>query len=173
MAGAGFTSQTRGPWILRDLPLLQQLAGLTTLRIGLSLTTGREDIRSPYEPHCPPLDERLRAIRSLRAAGILAHATLAPILPCDPGRLADAALEATTLPILGDPLHVRATRRHGATTRHAAWRIGEHRKHLPWFDPQFQQEIIERCKQRRWRPPAPSPLVRRHFDGWHKSNSRQ
>jgi DNA repair photolyase len=145
---AVFTIQTRGPAILRDLPLLEQLARHTTLRVSFSLTTDRDDIRRLYEPHCAPLDERLRAIRSLRAAGILVHATLAPILPCDPERLIDAALEATNLPIIGDPLHVRATKRHGATTRHAAWRIAEHRKHLPWFDPQFQQEIIERCKQR-------------------------
>lgn len=144
---AVFTIQTRGPSICEDLPRLVRLAERTTLRVSFSLTTDREEIRRLYEPHCAPLAERLQAMKQLREAGIIVHATLAPILPCDPIRLLDAALETTTVDVIGDPLHLRATKKHGATTRGAAWRVAEHHHHEDWFDAGKQQEIVERMKQ--------------------------
>src|SRR2546426_2927488 len=87
--------QTRGPLILRDVGKLSDLATRTTLRVSFSLTTDREEIRRLYEPLCAPLNERLQAIRELRASGIETYATLAPLLPCNPDKLMDLAMEAT------------------------------------------------------------------------------
>ncbi|MEJ7606186.1 MAG: radical SAM protein [Bryobacteraceae bacterium] len=104
-----FVVQTRSSMILRDVTLLQRLSDRTRLRVSFSLTTNSESVRKVYEPHCQSFDERVAAIHTLTVAGIATHATLAPLLPCDPERLADAALEATTRDLIGDPLHVRAT----------------------------------------------------------------
>lgn len=139
-----FVLQTRGPLILSDLDLLCELAQCTTLRVSFSLTTDREDIRRLYEPHCATFEQRLQTICTLRAAGIETYATLAPLLPCDPEALARAALEASGRDLIGDPLHVRAVKRHGATTREQAFRISAVNSHDPWFDPAFQSEIVER-----------------------------
>jgi DNA repair photolyase len=133
--------QTRGRGILRDLPLLRRLP---RVRVSFSLTTDREDIRQLYEPHCLSGDERLDVVRALTAAGIDTWATLAPLLPCDPEALAEAALDATRRDLIGDPLHVRATKRCGATTRDAAYRIAERQGHLEWFEPEFQTAIVNR-----------------------------
>lgn len=138
-----FTLQTRGPLVLRDLDLLCALARRTTLRVSFSLTTNREDVRRLYEPHCAAFDERLAVIRTLRAAGIETYATLAPLLPCDPEVLTRAAIEASGRDLIGDPLHVRAVKRHGATTREAAFRIAEVHGHREWFDPAFQGAMVE------------------------------
>jgi DNA repair photolyase len=139
------TVQTRGPLVTRDIDLLQQLPDV---RVSFSLTTNREDVRRWYEPHCPPLADRLAAMHTLREAGIRVFATLAPILPCDPEVFADAALEASTENIIGDPFHVRAVKRHGATTRPEAERISKVRGFEQWHEPAFQHEIVERIGER-------------------------
>ncbi len=141
-----FVIQTRGPLILRDLDTLLRLSRRTTLRVSFSVTTNREDVQKKYEPHCASFEERLRTIAELRRAGIETYATLAPLLPCDPEVLAAAAIEATGRDLIGDPLHVRAVKRNGATTREAAWKISSANQFEEWLDPGFQCQIVERIR---------------------------
>jgi DNA repair photolyase len=143
---AVFTIQTRGPLIERDIPLLAELGKRTKLRVSFSLTTNDERIRALYEPHCEPLAQRLAAVGRLRDAGIEVFATLAPLLPCDPEELALLAIDSTANDLVGDPLHVRSVKTSGATTRTAALRIAEKHGHMEWFDPAFQNTIVERIR---------------------------
>ena len=139
-----FVIQTRSPLIVRDLSPLVELSHRITLRVSFSLTTNREDVRKLYEPHCATIACRLRAIRQLRQAGIATFATLAPILPCDPEQLAAMALDATVEDIIGDPLHIRALKPRGATTREAAFAISQKHGYAAWLDAGFQREVVER-----------------------------
>ena len=134
-----FTIQTRGPLIERDLQTLVALKDLTTLRVSFSLTTNRDDIRRLYEPHCASIQARLATMKRLRNAGIEVHATLAPILPCDPEALAKLAIEATDSDLIGDPFHVRSVKPTGATTRQAAFGISNHHGFTEWLDPEFHR----------------------------------
>jgi len=143
-----FTVQTRGPLIMRDIARLQRLAQLTTVRISFSITTDSETVRRWYEPHCAPIPERLETLRSLRAAGLSAYATLAPLLPCNPEALIDVALDASDQDIICDPFHVRAVKKHGATTRDAALRISRARGFTEWHDPAFQAAAVETMRLR-------------------------
>jgi DNA repair photolyase len=136
--------QTRGPLILRDLARLSELSRRTALRVSFSLSTNRENIREPYEPHCATLDCRMKAIQERRAAGITTFAALAPLLPCDPEELAGLALPVTGPDIIGDPLHVRAVKPRRATTREAAFAISERHEFSAWLDPEFQAGIVAR-----------------------------
>lgn len=138
-----FVIQTRGPLICRDLPRLVELSKRTTLRVSFSLTTNNEDIRRIYEPHCASIEQRVNTIHALREAGVTTHATLAPLLPCHPERLAALALQATDTDVIADPLHVRAVKKQGATTRREAVRIAIKLGHREWFDPDFQAEVLE------------------------------
>jgi DNA repair photolyase len=142
-----FVIQTRSPLILRDICLLRELSRATVLRVSFSITTDREDVRRRYEPHCESNNERLAAIRELDTAGIEVYATLAPILPCDPETLAVLALEASRRRLIGDPLHTRAAKPRGATTREAAWRIAGRYGELSWFQPEPQLEAIRIIEQ--------------------------
>ncbi len=139
-----FVIQTRGPLILRDLPLLLSLASVTQLRISFSITTNRDDVRRRYEPHCESNQTRLQVIAALRRAGLVAYATLAPILPCHPEILARQAIEASGLDLIGDPLHSRERKRRGATSRAAALAIAEHNAEQQWFSPLFQDQVVHR-----------------------------
>jgi DNA repair photolyase len=143
-----FVIQTRGPLILRDLGRLRTLARRTRLRVSFSITTDRDDVRQLYEPLCAPIEERVAVVRRLREAGIAVYATLAPLLPCDPEALIGLALEATDRDIVADPLHVRAVKTSGATTREAAERISEKRGYGEWHEPAYQAEIVETMRSR-------------------------
>lgn len=138
-----FTIQTRGPLIMRDIERLRALSRRTTLRVSFSITTNREAVRRLYEPHCARFEERLDVVRELRDAGIETYATLAPLLPCDPEVLARAAIEATLRDLIGDPLHIRTTKRKGATTREAAFKISAAHGHDDYLDAVSQQRMVE------------------------------
>jgi len=143
-----FVIQTRGPLIVRDMRLLTILSERTTLRVSFSLTTNREDVRRIYEPHCASIADRVSSIRALRESGIIVHATLAPILPCDPQQLAELAIKATDQDVVGDPFHVRAVKKRGATTRDEAARISAHHGFDSWHEPEFQSAVIRIIRER-------------------------
>jgi DNA repair photolyase len=141
-----FVLQTRGPLVLRDLEKLRQLSARCRLRVSFSLTTDREDVRRLFEPHCATFEERLQVIAQLNAAGIETFSTLAPLLPCNLETLAECALQAAGRDLIGDPLHVRQVKAHGATTRDAAYKIAALHGFLSWFDPEFQIEAAARIR---------------------------
>jgi DNA repair photolyase len=76
--GWPITVQTKSPLVLRDLKLLQQG---NDIEVGLSVTTGDERVRQLFEPHAPPIKERIRALEELHLAGIRTYAMIAPMLP--------------------------------------------------------------------------------------------
>ncbi|MCU1274311.1 MAG: radical protein [Bryobacterales bacterium] len=160
-----FVIQTRGPLILRDREKLQALSERTHLRVSFSITTDSENVRKLYEPLCASIPERIATVRRLREAGIATHATLAPLLPCDPDRLIDLALDATDRDIIADPFHVRALKTSGATTRKAGVRISEKRGYADWHRPEFQAEIVDRMRSRAQRAGRRFGIGTRAF-GW-------
>ena len=144
-----FVIQTRGPLILRDLPLLQ---AIPQLRVSFSVTTDRDEVRRIFEPHCAPIHQRFAAVEALTKAGIATSVALAPVLPCDPKALIEQALAVSNGPIVCDPFHVRATKSSGATTRAPARLICQ--SHAlgqdgwdQWLDPAFHTELLARFQQ--------------------------
>jgi DNA repair photolyase len=140
---ACFVIQTRGPLILRDLDLLRSIP---PLRVSFSITTDREDVRRAFEPHCASIEDRWDTVQKLREAGIEVSVTLAPLLPCDPESLLRRALASTDGPVIADPLHVRAVKPRGATTREPALTLCIRRGWEQWLEPVFQAEVIGRMQ---------------------------
>jgi DNA repair photolyase len=139
-----FVIQTRGPLILRDIHLLRAAAKRTMVRVSFSITTDREDVRRIFEPHCAPIEERWRTVETLQAAGIETSVAIAPILPSNPEALIERAVKCSRGPIIADPLHVRAVKRSGATTREAAISICDRHGWNDWLDPAFQRGVLAR-----------------------------
>ncbi len=81
------TVQTRSPLVVRDIDLFKQMGG--RIAVCMSITTNDEAVRRIFEPACAPIGERIKAIRTVREAGIPTQASIAPLLPCDPERLAE------------------------------------------------------------------------------------
>jgi len=139
-----FVIQTRGTLILRDIDLLRAAAKQTIIRVSFSITTDRDDVRGVFEPHCAPIAERWQTVEALQAAGIETSVAIAPILPSNPEALIERAVNCSAGPIVSDPLHVRAVKRSGATTREAAISICDRHGWNDWLDPAFQHAVLAR-----------------------------
>lgn len=72
--------QTRGPLVVRDIDVLQQLK---SVRVNLSLPTDSDRVRRLFEPKAPPLEKRWEAIHALREAGIPVGICVTPTLPIE------------------------------------------------------------------------------------------
>ena len=70
--------QTRSPLVLRDMDIIQDARDF---EVGFSVTTADDSIRKLFEPHAPPIDDRIQALEVLHDAGIRTYAMIAPMLP--------------------------------------------------------------------------------------------
>lgn len=72
---------TKGPMVVRDADLLQELSRLTECTVCMSVPTVNEDAWRALEPGTAHPLQRLRAVRTLRDAGINAGVLMAPVVP--------------------------------------------------------------------------------------------
>jgi DNA repair photolyase len=72
------TIQTKSVLVLRDVDLFK---GANKLEVGLTVTTGDEEVRQLFEPNVPSVRERIKALEELHIAGIRTYAMIAPMLP--------------------------------------------------------------------------------------------
>jgi DNA repair photolyase len=72
---------TKGPMIVRDKDVLQDLTKRTTCRVHISIPTVDEDAWEKLEPGVAHPMQRLRAVRDLVDAGIDCGVLMAPIVP--------------------------------------------------------------------------------------------
>jgi DNA repair photolyase len=70
--------QTRSPLVLRDMDIIKDAEDF---EVGLSVTTADDGIRRLFEPHAPPISDRIEALDELHKAGIRTYAMIAPVLP--------------------------------------------------------------------------------------------
>jgi len=80
------TVQTRSPLVLRDTDLLKVAK---EIEVGMTVTTADEGIRQLFEPHAPPIKDRIKALDELHGAGISTYAMIAPMLPKAEGLAAE------------------------------------------------------------------------------------
>jgi DNA repair photolyase len=72
---------TKGPMIVRDVDLLKELTRVARCTVCLSVPTVDEDAWRALEPGTAHPLQRLRAVRTLREAGVNAGVLMAPVVP--------------------------------------------------------------------------------------------
>jgi DNA repair photolyase len=72
---------TKGPMIVRDADLLQELSRVASCTVYLSVPTVDEEAWRALEPGTAHPLQRLRAVRVLRDAGVNAGVLMAPVVP--------------------------------------------------------------------------------------------
>ncbi len=72
---------TKSPLLLRDLPLMLQIAARTEISACLSVPTLDEKAWRATEPHTPNPRARLEAVAELNRAGIPTGVLIAPLMP--------------------------------------------------------------------------------------------
>jgi DNA repair photolyase len=105
---------TKSPLLLRDLPLMLQIAERTTISASLSIPTLDERAWRATEPHTPNPRARLEAVAELNRAGIPTGVLIAPLMPgindaphqLEP--LLQGAIDAGARSIGGVALHLRS-----------------------------------------------------------------
>jgi DNA repair photolyase len=75
--GWPITVQTKSPLVLRDIDLFKKS---DNIEVGLSVTSADDEIRKLFEPHAPPIKERIKALEELHLAGLRTYAMIAPML---------------------------------------------------------------------------------------------
>ncbi|MDO8188081.1 hypothetical protein Q5424_13205 [Conexibacter sp. JD483] len=104
---------TKSPLLLRDLPLMKEIAAVTDFTASLSIPTLDEKAWRATEPHTPHPRARLEAVAELNRQGIPTGVLIAPLMPgindqphqVEP--LLAAAEEAGATSIGGLALHLR------------------------------------------------------------------
>jgi DNA repair photolyase len=126
-----FSILTKGTLILRDLDLLAEAAGATTVALNLSVGFTDAELSACVEPGTPSPQRRLDACAAITARGLRCGILMGPVLPFltdSPDQLADtvrqisAAGAASVSPIV---LHLRP----GAREWYLAW-LAEHHRDL-------------------------------------------
>src|SRR5256886_7742714 len=89
---------TKGPLVVRDIDLLKKLDAKTDLTVYFSVPCVDEEIVRKTDPGTAPPRQRLRALRTLREAGIDAAVLCMPVLPgiSDSEESLDAAARAAS-----------------------------------------------------------------------------
>ena len=127
--------QTRSPLVKRDIDLYAQL---DHVQVNMTVTTDSEEIRKAFEPRCPQIEQRLRGIQAVAAAGINCGITMTPLLPVeDAESFADRLIETGVTHFVVQPFHSQRGR-FVAGTREAAV---EASKKLNWNDDAYTKVI--------------------------------
>jgi DNA repair photolyase len=104
---------TKSPLLLRDLPLMLEVAEVAPITASLSIPTIDEKAWRATEPHTPNPRARMEAVAELNRAGIPAGILIAPLIPGvnDAPEQVDEILrladEAGAVHIAGIGLHLR------------------------------------------------------------------
>jgi DNA repair photolyase len=104
---------TKSPLLLRDLPLMQELAARADFSAALSVPTIDEPAWRDTEPHTPNPRARLEAVAELTRAGIRTGVLVAPLMPGindspeQVARILELAEEAGAAYVSGVALHLR------------------------------------------------------------------
>src|SRR3954451_19726665 len=104
---------TKSPLVLRDLPLLREIAQVTDVSANLSIPTIDEKAWRATEPHTPNPRARMEAVAELNRNGIPTGILVAPLMPGindDPRQveqIIQTAIDAGATSIGGIGLHLR------------------------------------------------------------------
>jgi len=122
---------TKSPLLLRDLPLMGEIAERTSFSAALSVPTLDERAWRATEPHTPNPRARLEAVAELTRAGIDTGVLIAPLMPGindspeQVGRIVALATDAGASFVSGIALHLRGE----VKEQFFAW-LREHRPDL-------------------------------------------
>ncbi len=108
-----FSILTKSTLILRDLQLLSEAAGRTSVQANLSIGTLDEEVWKLTEPGTPHPRQRMEAVRKLNRAGVACGVLIGPVIPGLSDRpeqveaVVDACVAAGATSVSAVALHLR------------------------------------------------------------------
>jgi DNA repair photolyase len=146
-----FSILTRGPLMLRDLPLLVEASKVTQVSTAFSIPTLDEDAWSRTEPGSPHPRARMDAVATLNDAGIPCGVMVAPLLPGitdDPASIRTvvrAAIDAGATHVSPIMLHLRP----GVREEYMRWLTENHPDLVPRYEQMYRASAYGPAAARR------------------------
>ena len=105
------TVQTRSPLVTRDIDLFHTIIeNGGKVQVNVTVTTDDDEIRRMFEPSCPSLAARLKAVKTVNDAGIQTCITVTPLIWVrEPESFADTLLATGVQRFIAQPFHVKRT----------------------------------------------------------------
>ncbi len=72
---------TKSALILRDIDLLERMAGENLVHVAVSITSMNEEVRQRLEPRAASGQKRMKVVERLSAAGVPVSVMFAPVIP--------------------------------------------------------------------------------------------
>ena len=132
--------QTRSPLVERDLGLLERLRD--KLWVSLTLETDDEQVRQALTPLSASVERRLATLERLTEAGLRVQAAVAPVLPCNPARLA-ALLAGRVTRVLVDTFFAGDGSGGRRTVRLGVGGLLVRLGYADWFTPDAHRVLLE------------------------------
>ncbi|MFD0671893.1 radical SAM protein [Cohnella sp. GCM10027633] len=134
--------QTRSPLVMRDADVLARLGD--SVRVSMTVETDRDEMRRLFTPSAPPIAARLRALRTLREAGIATQAAVSPLLPHTP-EFAELLVDVAARIVVdnyfqGDGSGGKRSESLGMRRMYAEHGLSE------WYDPAASERLVDRLR---------------------------
>ena len=145
-----FSVLTKSTLILRDLDVLREAAGRTSVRANLSIATLDESVWRSTEPGTPHPRQRVAAVARLNQAGIPCGVLVAPVLPGlsdTPEQLqavVEACVEAGATSISAIVLHLRP----GVREHFLGWLRSARPELVPEYERRYRRAYLPADEQR-------------------------
>jgi DNA repair photolyase len=142
---------TKSPLLLRDLPLMKEIAARTEFSAALSIPTIEERAWRATEPHTPNPRARMEAVAELTRAGIPTGVLVAPLMPGindapeQVAEILELASEAGAAYVSGIALHLRGEVRG----LFFDWLRGHRPELVPRYEELYRRGAYAPVKERR------------------------
>ena len=159
-----FSILTKGTLLRRDIPLLTEASGMTSVDLAMSIAIYDDALQQSVEPGTPTAKARLATVTAVREAGMNCSVFLMPILPYLTDSIAhlDDALrqvsEAGATSVLYSSLYLKP----GTKEWFMQWLEREHPHLVPSYRTLYARGAYAPAEYRRWLADRIHPLIRRH-----------
>ncbi len=124
---------TKSPLLLRDMELFKNF---NDIKVGVTITTDNDRIRKMFEPNAPPIEARLKALKTLKENGINTFVFIGPLLPMNPDGL------SKEIAPYADKIFI-----DGMNYRFKTERIYRKNNLIQWLDVRFTDNVIEKLRR--------------------------
>ena len=145
--------QTRSPLVARDADVLKQIADNGgQVQVNMTVSTDDDHVRRIYEPGCPSVSARVKAVKALNHYGLTTCVTMTPMLPMqNPASFIETLIEDGTRRFILQPFRYQSGEARSFIARTDKRAIDSAKLHYRTDDPHEAVRLYNRDYLRNYR----------------------